>query len=298
MKPFRRIGLMGSKKNASIANTLWQLQDCLLKNNVEVILEKNIAHLIPNHRLHIQPRHQLAQYCDLIIVIGGDGSMLSAARCLAGTNIPVLGINRGQFGFLTDIASDALYQQIYDVLNGEYWIEPRYLLALNIFKNKELIHSASALNEIVLHSDKMTKMIAFELFVDQHFVMIQKSDGLIISTPTGSTAYALSAGGPIMHPSLNALALIPMYPHTLSNRPMVIDGSSEITIHIKQDVSLPAQISCDSHIHYPVSSEEVLLIRKQTSTLLLLHPTHYNYYEVCRKKLGWGSSLKSEHHSL
>ena len=276
MRSFKRIGLMGRKINRHIADTAFQIQTYLLKQNIEVVLESNIATLIPHHKKQLHSHTNLIQDCDLVIVIGGDGSMLSAARLLAGTDTLVLGVNRGQLGFLTDIASDNLDHHIQEVLAGQYWVEERFLLELHILKQNELIHTSSALNEVVLHSEQMTRMIEFELFVDQHFVMTQKSDGIIISTPTGSTAYALSAGGPIMHPSLNALALIPMYPHTLSNRPLVIGGDSEIKINIKNILPIASQISCDGHVHTPVSSQETVIIKKKEAALLLIHPTNYN----------------------
>ena len=291
MEKFRKIGIIGRPGDAQIVETLKRLKHYLLGCGHEVILEKDVDPMLPGHGLRVLSRETMGQSCDLVIVIGGDGSMLGAARALAGSNVPVLGINRGSLGFLTDIVPDHLEEQINDVLNGHYSVEQRFLLDVKVIKKGKLINQGCALNEVVLHPGRFTKMIEFELFIDNHFVMSQKSDGIIVATPTGSTAYALSAGGPIMHPTLNAISLIPMYPHTLSDRPLVIGGHSELRIKISKTDSVYSQISCDGQVYLNTCPGDELIIRKKEATLLLIHPLSHNYYEVCRTKLGWGHRL-------
>ena len=184
-------------------------------------------------------RKMIGEVSDLIIVVGGDGSLLSAARTLARFDVPVLGVNRGRLGFLTDVSPDEIEQRVGEVLDGQYRIEKRFLLDVMVKHNGEPIGTADALNDVVVNSGTSAKMIEFELYIEGEFVYRQRSDGLIVSTPTGSTAYSLSGGGPIMHPKLDAIVLVPMFPHTLSSRPIVVDGNSEIKIVICESGRCP-----------------------------------------------------------
>ncbi|MCY4178093.1 MAG: NAD(+) kinase [Endozoicomonadaceae bacterium] len=291
MKKFKKIGILGRPSSPHIAETLQRLTDYLLTDDYEITLEKDIAPMLPNNKLRVVPCNIIGQYANLVIVIGGDGSMLGAARVLAGSDVPVLGINRGTLGFLTDVSIDQVEQQIAEVLQGNYSVEKRFLLEIELINNGKISNKSSALNEIVLHQGRFSKMIEFELFINDQFVMSQKSDGIIIATPTGSTAYALSAGGPIMHPSLNAISLIPICPHTLSSRPLVVDGDSHFTIKTSITKDICAQISCDGQVFLNSGPGDEMHIRKKKETLLLIHPLKYSYYETCRNKLSWGHAL-------
>ena len=217
--------------------------------------------------------------------------MLGAARALARHQVPVLGINRGSLGFLTDIRPDELELKVGEVLNGKYLTENRFLLETEVRRHSEVVGQADALNDIVLHPGKSTRMIEFELFIDGQFVCSQKADGLIVATPTGSTAYAMSAGGPIMHPKLDAMVIVPMYPHTLSSRPIVVDGNSELKVVVSQDLKIYPLISCDGQNDVTCAPGDTISIRKKPQKLLLIHPLEHNFYEACRTKLGWGSRL-------
>lgn len=291
MEQFKLIGVIGRTGNVEVVETLERLQTFLLSRHLNVVIEESMAQLLPEHGLKVCTRKEMGEACDLVIVIGGDGSLLGAARAVARYNVPVLGINRGSLGFLTDIQPDRLEEQIGEVLDGKFIIESRFLLEMELKRDGEVIGRSDALNEVVLHPGKVTRMIRFELFIDGQFVYSQRSDGLIVATPTGSTAYALSGGGPIMHPRMDAIVLVPMHPHTLSSRPLVIDGNSEIKIVIDTDnVSYP-QLSCDGQVHISAAPGDVLLIRKKPFKLRLIHPLNHNYYEVCRTKLGWGNRL-------
>ena len=178
----------------------------------------------------MRPREHIGRDSDLVIVVGGDGSLLGAARSLAAQEVPVLGVNRGRLGFLTDISPQQLESQLEGVLAGRYVLESRFLLDVLVMRGEEVLARGDALNDVVLNSGVSARMIEFDLYIEEQFVYTQRSDGLIISTPTGSTAYSLSGGGPIMHPGLDALVLVPMFPHTLGSRPLVIHGNSSVRI--------------------------------------------------------------------
>lgn len=291
MEQFHNIGIIGRLGSPHALDTVRRLKRFLLDRQLHVILEDTIAELLPGHGLQISSRQALGEACDLVIVVGGDGSMLGAARALARHDTPVVGINRGNLGFLTDILPDELEARISEVLEGRYRSEDRFLLEAEVRRHKELIGQGDALNDVVLHPGKSTRMIEFELYIDGQFVCSQKADGLIVATPTGSTAYALSAGGPIMHPRLDALVIVPMYPHTLSSRPIVVDGNSELRIVVSANMSIYPQVSCDGQNHFTCAPGDTVTINKRPQKLRLLHPLDHNYYEVCRTKLGWGSRL-------
>ncbi|MBD9417450.1 NAD(+) kinase [Pseudomonas sp. PDM16] len=288
MEQFRNIGIIGRLGSAQVLDTVRRLKKFLLERHLHVILEDTIAEVLPGHGLQTCSRKNLGEICDLVVVVGGDGSMLGAARALARHKIPVLGINRGSLGFLTDIKPDELEVKVAEVLEGRFLEEGRFLLEAEVRRHGEAIGQGDALNDVVLHPGKSTKMIEFELFVDGHFVCSQKADGLIIATPTGSTAYSLSAGGPIMHPKLDAIVIVPMYPHTLSSRPIVVDGNSELKIVVADDLPIYPLVSCDGQNHFTCAPGDTITVAKKPHKLRLIHPLDHNYYEACRTKLGWG----------
>lgn len=291
MEQFRNIGIIGRMGSARVLETIRRLKRYLIGRHLHVILEDRIAEMLPGHNLQTSSRKLLGEVCDLVIVVGGDGSMLGAARALAHHNVPVLGINRGSLGFLTDILPEQLESQISEVLAGNYTVEQRFLLETEVRRAGVPIGQGDALNDIVLHPGKSTRMIEFELFIDGQFVYSLKADGLIIATPTGSTAYALSAGGPIMHPRLDAIVIVPMYPHTLSSRPIVVDADSELKVVIAEDMTIYPLVSCDGQNHVTCAPGDTLHIQRKPQKLRLLHPLDHNFYAVCRDKLGWGSRL-------
>jgi len=201
MEQFRNIGIIGRLGSSQVLDTVRRLKKFLLARHLHVILEDTIAEVLPGHGLQTSSRKLLGEVCDMVIVVGGDGSLLGAARALARHNIPVLGINRGSLGFLTDIRPDELEVKVAEVLDGHYLVENRFLLQAEVRRHAEAIGQGDALNDVVLHPGKSTRMIEFEIYIDGQFVCSQKADGLIVATPTGSTAYALSAGGRSCIPS-------------------------------------------------------------------------------------------------
>lgn len=286
---FRNIGLIGRLGSTKVVDTLKRLMRFLDERSYQIIVEDRTATVLLGHGFQEANRKMLAEICDLVIVVGGDGSLLGAARAMAKTGVPVLGVNRGRLGFLTDIMPDQLEEKVEEVLAGQYISERRFLLDAEVYREGELIGAADGLNDVVLHPGKSARMIEFDLYIEGRFVYNQRSDGLIVATPTGSTAYALSGGGPIMHPKLDALVLVPMFPHTLSSRPIVVDGSSEIKVFISSSNETYPHVSCDGQTHLVTRPGDVLYIRKKPHKLKLIHPLGHDFYDVCRTKLGWNS---------
>ncbi|MDD7805144.1 MAG: NAD(+) kinase [Endozoicomonas sp. (ex Botrylloides leachii)] len=287
MKQFKRVGVTGRQGRAEIIDTLQRLLLFMMGQEVTVILDERIEGLLPEHQLLTCKRAEMGLQCDLVIVVGGDGSLLGAARDLVNHNVPVIGINRGNLGFLTDICPNELEQQLSSVLEGNYLVESRFLLDTRVIRNGSVIGEGVSLNDAVLHPGTSTRIIEFELFIDELFVYKQRSDGLIISTPTGSTAYALSGGGPIMHPSIDAMVLVPMFPHMLTNRPLVVGGESQLKLVITSANSISPQVSCDGQVHIAVAPGDEILINKKPKKLNSIHPLTHNFYEACRSKLRW-----------
>jgi len=235
-----------------------------------------------------QPRTNYHDY-DLMIVVGGDGNLLNASLIAVEYQLPVVGINRGFLGFLTDVRPQDIEQDIEQILSGQYQAETRFLLEANIVSpDNQPLTKQLALNEVaLLPSEQGAHMIEFTITLNDDLLCQQRADGVVVATPTGSTAYALSGGGPILHPSLNALVLVPMCPHTLSSRPIVIDANDKICIGLADTEQAIPKISCDGRKRLSLPSHHRLNIHKHPKPLLLLHPLHYNYYETLRTKLGW-----------
>ena len=288
---FRNVGIIGRMGSTHVLETIRRLVRFLSDRHFTVILEEGIGQMLPGHSQQVCNRKLLGEVCDLVIVVGGDGSMLGAARALVNHATPVLGVNRGNLGFLTDICPEKLEEQVEDVLAGNYMVEQRFLLETEVRRGDSPIGQGDALNDVVLHPGKSTRMISFELFIDGQFVYRVKADGLIIATPTGSTAYALSAGGPIMHPRLDAIVIVPMYPHTLSSRPMVVNADSELRIVLDPQMSIYPLVSLDGQNDVSCTPGDSIHIKRKPQKLRLIHPFEHNFYEVCRDKLGWESRL-------
>lgn len=288
---FKNIGIFGRVKNPGVKETLKTLIHTLSDLSVNVFVEKDTAESLEELTLPTIDRKALHQHCDLLIVVGGDGSLLHAAHAIANQAIPVVGINRGNLGFLTDIHPAEL-DNIKAILEGKYHAEERFLLTASIEHAGKELGRDDALNEVAVIPDAIPHMIEFEIFIDDQFVCSQHSDGLIIATPTGSTAYALSGGGPILHPQLDAVVLVPMFPHSLNYRPIVIEGNSKIDIIITPNNKTSPRISCDGRAYLPTPPGSRICIQKKPERLHLIHPLDYRYYEALRTKLHWGKKLQ------
>lgn len=286
---FPTIGLMGKHSNPEVKSTLTTLIDIVAATQRTIILEKNCAAILPEITLPSMEKEKLVSAIDLAIVVGGDGSLLDAARALVDKNIPVIGVNRGRRGFLTDLSPQTLTQTLEPMLQGQFEEEQRFLLEMSLWRKETLIQKGIALNDIVLHTGDIAKMIDFQVSIDDQFVYRQRSDGIITATPTGSTAYALAGGGPILHPSLDAMVLVPMHPPMLSSRPIVVDSSSVIKLHVMPENIVSPHLSCDGQVHFPLEADDTIIIKRKKNELRLLHPTDYDYYHTLRSKLGWST---------
>lgn len=299
MTHFSTIGLIGHLNNERAVYSIKILIRFLQSRGRRFVLEAETAALVCDASMvkaaqRIMDMDTLGQVCDLVIVVGGDGSLLRGARALAKYNVPLLGVNRGRLGFLTDIMPEDIESKVDEVLSGEYISEMRFLLDMEVIRKGEVIATADAFNDVVLHPGQFIHMLQFEIIVDGVFVTSQRSDGIIVSTPTGSTAYSLSGGGPLLHPTLDAIVLVPMNPHTLSSRPIVVAGNSEIVVLVGEHNRAEPMVTCDGHSHVDVQTGDRIRIRKKPQLLQLLHPKDYNFYERCRSKLGWGGHLLKE----
>lgn len=273
---FQHIALIGSTRK-NITDTLVAVKDYLIEQKLSVFIEENTALRMPKNNLPQFSENKIPAEIDLMIVVGGDGSLLNAAHCALPHNLPVLGINRGRLGFLTDIHPDEL-SKIGDVISGKYIIEERFLLKTQL---------GIALNDVVLLPGNNAQLIEFDILINDQFVCQQRADGLIVATPTGSTAYALSGGGPILHPQLNAIVLVPMFPHTLSSRPIVVDGDAKIEILIRDQNEFSPCLSCDGRERIDLAPGTRITISKHEKKLHLIHPDNYSYFATLREKLGW-----------
>lgn len=288
---FKTIGIISKRTHPESVKTSENIVDHLRKSGYRVIVADDVAALLPFEGLEALPQKELGRHCDLIVVVGGDGHLLSAARSVFTDNVPIVGINRGRLGFLADIGPAELPGPLDEILAGRYKQEERCLLTGSVQREDKVLFSENALNEVVLNTGGIARMIEFEMFINDRFVLKQRSDGLITSTPTGSTAYALSGGGPIVYPTLDAIVLVPMFPHTLSSRPLVVDGQSHIRLVITSHNTLTPRVNWDGQNHFDLQSGDHILIKKHTQTLQLIHPEHYDYFSILQQKLGWNSSF-------
>lgn len=290
-KNFRNIGLIGRPNKDSVVETLHSIYEDLIARGLHPIFDEHTAELVGYRDVQTVGRALLGEVVDLVIVVGGDGSLLHAARSVVRHGTPVLGVNRGRLGFLTDIRPSEVLEKLDLVLKGQFQVDPRFLLEMEVRVNGESIFDDLALNDVVLHSGKSINMIEFELFIDGQFVYHQHSDGLIVATPTGSTAYALAGGGSILHPNMDAISLVPMHPHTLSSRPIIVGGQCEIRLNIPENRVVP-MVSSDGFDGIGLSKGDSVHIRKHPFKLNLLHPPGYDFYMSCRTKLGWQQAFE------
>lgn len=293
MERFQNIAVVARLRQPEVIESLRRLVAFLKADGRTVFVETLTAESLDDPAVQTISRRSVEGVVDLVVVVGGDGSMLGAARALADLNVPLLGLNRGRLGFLTDIHPDDMELSIGRVLSGEYRSTERFLLEMAVEREDQVIGSGLALNDFVLHPGQSVRMMELELYIDGQFVYSQRSDGLIVSTPTGSTAYALSAGGPIMTPELNAIVLVPMNAHTLANRPIVISGESQLKVLVGTRNKLHPQVSCDGQIDVSTEPGDVINIKRKERPLRLIHPVDHNFYQTCRNKLGWGKRLDS-----
>lgn len=281
---FRRIGLIAKPEDPRLVSTLERVDGFLAAQGVQVVPGPNAAAALGRAREGVALA-DMGSRCDLALVIGGDGTLLTAARELAPSALPLAGINLGRLGFLVDISPEGMIEALSAILQGDYREDRRFLLEARIGDAPPVL----ALNDVVLHKWNLARMVEFETWIDGVFVDVQRSDGVILSTPTGSTAYALSGGGPLLMPNLDAMAIVPICPHTLSNRPLVIPGDSRIELRVcgRTDPA-DVRVTCDGQHLLSLSTGHHLSVHRHPQPVRLIHPADHDHFELLRAKLGWG----------
>lgn len=293
---FKTIGIIGKHGDANLGDTLEELVQYLVNRQLNILMDETTLSLAASleDRVTGVDRDTLGQRADLVIVVGGDGTLLAAARSLVDHEVPILGINLGRVGFLADILPTNLKEKLDQILVGEYEQEERAMLHARVMHGDQQVGESLAFNDVVIHSCNVARMIQYETYINGKFVNRANADGLIVATPTGSTAYALSGGGPIVHPSLNALVLVTVCPHTMSHRPIVIDADSRIEIIFDEQNQASAQVSCDGQVDISLENGDSIFIERNPKSIRLIHPKNHNYYSILRAKLHWGKRLKPD----
>lgn len=287
--PFRTIALIGKYNSPDIGEPLLKLAKFLRGRNLDVIVARHTGENIGNTIYPMADIQQIGEQADLLIVLGGDGTMLNIARSMATFNLPLVGVNQGRLGFLTDVSIDTMLDTIGEMLDGEFITEERLLLNGVILRKGQPVLDACAFNDVAVSKANTGRLIEFEVLIDGQFVYSQRSDGLVVATPTGSTAYALSAGGPILHPTLEAFALVPICPHTLSARPIAVNSNSTLEINLIH--ADDARVHFDGQRRFDLHVTDQVIIRRAPNSVRLLHPLGHSYYDTLRQKLHWGEKL-------
>lgn len=286
---FNTVGLIGKFGDPGVADTLHQITRFLRRCQLRILFDEGSARLIPPNGLEVASRRSIGRQCDLAIVVGGDGTLLNVARSLVDFQVPIVGVNLGRLGFLADVSPTEIDATLDAILQGEFREDQRSLLHAQVIRDGQSATQAYALNDVVIHKREVARMIEVDAYVNQQFLNTYRADGLIISTPTGSTAYSLSGGGPILHPDLEAVVLLPICPHTLTHRPIVLPAGQIIEVDIKTANTTQSQVTCDGQISLGLRPGDRVLIRQKRRKLRLIHPRDHDYFEMLRAKLSWGA---------
>jgi len=286
---FKHIGLIGKHGDPRVADTLLRLSELMIACGCKVSLEKQTAaNLLIHHNFPTCEITDLGKNCDLVISIGGDGTLLHTARSLIDHDVPLLGINLGRLGFLVDISPDQMQTRLREIFDGQYLEEHRIMLIVSIENGKNNPRINYAFNDVVVHKWEAARMIEIDTYIDERLLHTMRSDGLIVATPTGSTAYALSGGGPIMDTDMDAMVIVPICPHSMGYRPYVFDGKCEVELKVRDSSCPHAQVSCDGQINMGLKAGDVIRITRHPKRVRLIHPPEYNHFQVLRAKLRWG----------
>lgn len=285
-KLVQSVALIGKITNPEIRAHVLALAQFLDVRRIGVVVEEMTARHLDIQGYPVAALNEIGPRVDLAVVLGGDGTMLLAARELANHDVPLVGVNQGRLGFLTDLTTESMLEAISKMLQGEYTQEQRLLLGARTIHNGLVESEGIALNDVVISKGGGARLIDLELTIDGEFVHRQRSDGLILATPTGTTAYALSAGGPLLHPALDAIVLVPICPHTLSNRPFAINGLSRVEITLKSPDD--ALVYFDGQLYAELHCGDKVVVQRLERAATLLHPAGHSYYAMLREKLHWG----------
>ncbi len=282
---FQRIAILGRHEDPRVAEPMQVLVKHLTKAGIEVLASEQLQLDLPVTRM---AEELLCDHADLVIAIGGDGTMLYASRLARESGTPILGINRGRLGFLADVTPDEMIASVDSVLQGNYSRDPRLLLEATLTPESGPTRTAHALNDVVLKRRETGRMVDFSTRVDGDFVNTHSGDGIIVATPTGSTAYSLSCGGPIISPALDAVVVVPVCPHTLTDRPIVMPADQSIEVVLLERDETKASISIDGHHMGDIRAGDKMVISAASQRVTLLHPPGYDFYGILRSKLFWG----------
>ena len=286
MSKYKIAGLICKYNDASVESTLRDVHACVKRLGLDVYLEHSTRELLPGPTT--VGMETIGEKCDVAIIIGGDGTLLNAARALVDHDVPLIGVNRGRLGFLCDVSPDSELTDLVQILSGESISEERFLLHSRVLRDGEELNHSYAFNDVVIRVRDVLQIMDFDVIIDDKLVTHQRADGVIVSTPSGSTAYSLSNGGPIVGPSINAVILQPICPHTLTSRPLMVDANSTIRIHIWDDEIRTAQVICDGQVYREATLGDMVEISCKPERITLLHPQHYDYHQILREKLNWG----------
>jgi len=282
---FKTVALVGKYKSPEVAAPLLKLARFLERRKVEVLMDRVADSRAGRGRYPALSLEDLARKADLAIVIGGDGTMLNIARTLAPRDVALVGVSQGRLGFLTDISVENMIGTIGAILDGKFVAEKRMLLEGRVRSRAKNVFRELAFNDVVVSKGARGNLIELEVRIDGEFMYNQRSDGLIVATPTGSTAYAMSAGGPIVHPALSVMALVPVSPHTLSNRPIIVSSDSVVDVIVRS--AADPRVHFDSHTHFNLREGDCVTVRRYSHAIRLLHPVRHSYYTMLREKLNW-----------
>lgn len=280
-----KIGIIAKTNKKENSPLISELVEWLESRGVEVVLDNEVASFIG--REGGISKTKIGDMIDVLVVLGGDGTFLSAARLIVKKNVPLLGVNLGGLGFLTEVSIDEAKKVLESVLKGNFQTENRMLLIAHVHRHEERIADYSVVNDVVINKGALARIIKFEMHINGSFVCNYRADGLIISTPMGSTAYSLSAGGPIVHPVLNSIIITPICAHSLTNRPLVVPDDSRIKVIIRE-TNGEVFLTLDGQVGFSIDSGDVIEVRKADEQLKVIKSPLRNYYEILRTKLRWG----------
>lgn len=290
MPEFKNVGIIGKLRDSRVGPTLARLAAQLRELGSTVLIDARNADHVDDPAYKIVALEEIGRSCDLVIVVGGDGTLLAAARVLANTGVPILGVNQGRLGFMVDVNPQEMNATLSAIYSGRYIREERLLLDARILREDGTTTDGPflAVNDVVIRNQAAVRMLEFETWLGSEFISRHRADGIIVSTPTGSTAYALSGGGPVMHPSLQALTLVPICPHTLSDRPIVVGSDRMVRLVLGGGEGTRAMFTCDGQTNESLNPGDAVEISRADAVLRLIHPSNYNYFNILRNKLHWG----------
>ena len=286
MDKFKKIGIISRPGNDQLESVIKALFSVFKPHDIQLFLDETVPSSM-HDSYPVMNRDEIANIVDVVIVVGGDGTMLHASRSLVDYEIPIIGVNVGRLGFLVDISPAQITQAFNNILKGQYQTEKRILLYSRVVRDAKILFDGMALNDVSIHVRDAIRMIEFETTIDRKFVSRQRADGLVVATPTGSTAYSLSSGGPIIHPGLDTFTLVPVCPHTLTSRPIVVSADSQISVSQVADTETHARIALDGQDTFNIIPGDRLDIMRHRKKLTLIHPADYDYFQILRNKLRW-----------